>query len=565
VVSGLETTFETLAQSDDETRISLLLVAIDSPHWELQQSALRTLLLRRNPRAEAAVLSRWRQFSNFCRSLIADRGDWIAAAVREAIARGEPLRFACACEAASATRDYDLIAPLATVSQDSDQLRAEQAAATVLELAERLYDELSSPRNYRVRRDPQLQRAHALVHLEKSLATFPEHGRIELVEAFLLLANRDNAALKRTLQATGDRSFATLARLLCQSSRPGVVRLLLAYLDDPHAPLAALQAAAQRQDVYFLRQLFRRIASDPAASRNNLKRIDSIAWMREGLSLVDSLSEAEQAGVLHLAVSSGIPREQAYHVTQYMLQHGKPAARAAAAAALAEFRGPEADALALSLLGDAEPQVRANVIRQLRDRGSPGAFQHLLKLVDSSYATEREAARACLDEYHFDRFLTAFDSLSVAVRYSTGALVRKVDPQTLPRLRDELRSPSRSRRKRGLEIAIAVDAVAELHDAIAAILHDEDQYLRLDAVRVLATSDSPRCAKALRQALLDTSPLVQAAAQRALRRESAPSAETVPMSILHTTLNLAELARSSSAAQSSSAASKSSPATSKVI
>jgi hypothetical protein len=59
--------------------------------------------------------------------------------------------------------------------------------------------------------------------------------------------------------------------------------------------------------------------------------------------------------------------------------------------------------------------------------------------------------------------------------------------------------------------------VGQLQESIKALLKDDDQYLRIDAIRTLATVDSPLTRQALRDALLDSQPLVQQAAEAALR------------------------------------------------
>ena len=57
-----------------------------------------------------------------------------------------------------------------------------------------------------------------------------------------------------------------------------------------------------------------------------------------------------------------------------------------------------------------------------------------------------------------------------------------------------------------------------MQDAIKPLLKDDDQYLRIDAIRTLATIDNERTRQILRDALLDSQPLVQQAAEAALQQ-----------------------------------------------
>jgi hypothetical protein len=139
-----------------------------------------------------------------------------------------------------------LIPVLVDAATDRSNYHAVMAADAVLQLAELLSEELATKRDYRLRRDPHLQRHSVLPSLERAATHVRDHNRVELLEAFVLLADRENAVLKRLLQSPSDRGFPSLLELFQSSSRPGAHRLLLSYLDDPHAPLAALQAIGRR-------------------------------------------------------------------------------------------------------------------------------------------------------------------------------------------------------------------------------------------------------------------------------------------------------------------------------
>jgi HEAT repeat protein len=101
-------------------------------------------------------------------------------------------------------------------------------------------------------------------------------------------------------------------------------------------------------------------------------------------------------------------------------------------------------------------------------------------------------------------------------------LVKRIDPQALSKLSDELRSPERQRRRRGLQLVAAMQAIPELHTDISLLLHDEDEFLRADAIRAVAECDIPESRAALRPLLTDSSALVRQAAEEALAQLSKP-------------------------------------------
>jgi len=539
MAGGLQTTLKVLGETANEAAVAVLLAALDARDHSIQEAALRTLVLRRSLAGELEVLRRWDQLSDRWKSIIVQKAGWLTPAIRKTVLATDSQLYRNACDAAVATREFDLIPQLVAAAQDITNPFGQRAAAAVLELAELLHEEIHSPRDYRIRRDPRLQRAHVLPSLEFAAETYVDHGRTELMEAFLLLAGRDNAVLKHILQSPAERAHAPLVAVLGECSRPAIVRLLLTYLDDPHAPLAALQVIAARTDISFLRQLFRKVGSEPTVVvRNNLKRIESAPCLRGILTVLNALGDAEQAGVVQFAALSGISRKQALDIVAYVLGQEPLAGRRAAAVALAQFTGRQADQLALKTLSDRDPQVRAAILGQLRPRDLPGATARLLEYLDSPHEVEREAARKGLEEYTFSRYLVAFDGLSDAARSTTGKLVKAVDPQSMELLRAELQAASRSRRKRALEICAAMDAVEVLQTALIGLLADDDQYFKIDVIRTLEGHDLPAIRTALRQALMDHHPLVQQAAEQALMLIARGKTEPVSSALTTTTVSL---------------------------
>lgn len=516
-MTALATTFRLLAKSNNESAAAVLISALDSSQRDVRDDALGAILERKSQTAELVLLCRWAELSERWKQQIADRPGWLSRAIRAAVVNGEPALFEIGCSAAVFTRDYDAVPHLVTAAIDPNHGSTEVAAMATLELAEQLAEELAAPRDYRSRRDPQLLRVQIIQALEHAIERSGCRHAKTLCEALLLLAHRDNATLIRAMNSLTDPAHQQLMDILLTSTRPAIEALLLSYLDHPHAPHAAIEIIARRADLGFIRRLTRKLAAGPTPLElTNLRRMIFIPWLRENVSLLDGLRENEQPGAVHLAVESSLPREQALDVLAYLTRHGKLGARRLAAHALARFSDPVAAKLTVQLMSDDDSHVRAAVARQLRNRNIPGAIQRLTELLDSPHPEEREAAVSSLNEFTFDHFAANFDQLSSESRLSSGALVRRVDSLAMERLRDELAAPARGRKIRALELAAALDAVVELQSQIAALLGDEDQYLRIEAIKALATYDCRATRDALRESLLDAQPLVREAAESAL-------------------------------------------------
>ena len=521
---GLKTTLELLATSENEAAVQVLLPGLDSPIERIRDDALGAILARRSAAGQREVVRRLHELDERRKAIIRERGVSMTQALRESVLSTDRQTCRNACDAALWFHEYDLIPTLLGALGDHDNPDATALGATLIELTEGLYAELAGEGDNRSGRDPELTREHAISALESSIERFHGHLRREVIEAFLILVHPDNAVLRQILDDPFHTAFATTVNVLAKSDHVGVLRLLLACLDDPNAPNVVFSVIGNRSDATFVRSLLRKIGREPSeAMARNLKRVGTIGWLDHCEAMLDGLDDAQQHAAVRFVMAAGVPRFHAQEVIEHVLIHGKPGGRRAASEALAEFHGAQANARALAALGDNDPQVQANVIAQLRRRGIPGALARLVELADSPHAVVRQAVRQSLEEFTFERYVGVFDTLDEQSQRTTGMLAKKIDPHAMAFLRQELGSKMRMRRLRALRIVRAIDAIDAIEPLVIAALEDEDHLVRLEAVNALAGSDSRATTEALRQALGDRSQTVADAARRFLdhREESA--------------------------------------------
>ncbi len=521
VSEGLATTLAVLQKVENEAAVRVLVPALDSPNQAIRDGALKALLLRRSRAGHREVLRRLPRMSQRSRAVVREHRGRLSGALRDAVLGSDPQACLTACETAAWLGEYDLIPTLLNALDDRGGAPLAALARTVLELADGLRDELAAPRNSRARRDPQFVRKHVLPSLAEAAARYPNHRRPEVLEAFLLLNGGEHAALKKIL---GDRhhvAFSPIHDLLAQSPLDGILALLLSFLDDPHVPPAVLGVIARRSDPKFVQCLLEKLSRKPSqAATRNLRKLQSIAWLHEGLTLLGRLDGTAQRGAVRLVMCCGIPRLQAFTTIEPLLLHGKPEGRRAAVEALAEFRGADANALAVRALDDPDPSVQASVVRQLRRRSIPGVLPRLVALMDSPHAQVRKAARESLAEFTVRRFLAAYDLLDEDVRASTALLVKKADPHTAAVLREELQSRVRSRRLRALSVSRTMDVVDELEDQITRLMDDADHLVRSEAAAALAKCGSAASREALDRARYDSSERVREVAAGGLHERA---------------------------------------------
>lgn len=515
VSDGLQKTLEFLTTARDEWAGPLLAAALDSPSEAIRDGALRTMLRRRSGSGQREILRRLHILGPRARRVLEEEQGSLALALRDAVLGPDLQTFVNACHEILRNHEFPSIGTLITALEDPAHPNPELAARTLAALCEQLYDELH--RNHRALANPELLRIRSLESLEASVRRFGLHRRREVVESYLRLADRETAGLLEILGDPHNGAYLAVCDVLSRNQHPGILRLVVSFLDAPLPPSGALVILGRRADPEFLRTLLNQVAQHEwTPFERNVRRIEAFAWVYCDQGVLGTLSDAAQLAALRMVLASRMKRQQAFRLVAYLLCHGQLEARRAAARALADFAGAEANALAIEALGDVDAEVQSILIAQLRSRGVPGALQQLIDRLNSPHALVRAAARESLSEFSFDRYLSLYDSLTPETRVSTGDLVRRVDDEAAPRLREELRSPVRARRLRALAAAESLGLLAEVESAVVALLADSDGFTRAEAARRLARVDTPSARAALEVASVDATPMVKEAALQAL-------------------------------------------------
>lgn len=513
VQAGLPTTFALLATTTNEAAIPVLVAALASPDRAVQHAALRAIMQRQHPLALREVLRRLHTADEGWREALSLWPSRASGIIREALLDPDPQLAINACQACLWSRDFDML-PVLAAALDSDS--APHAAAALLELADELHEGLCAPEDFRQQRLLEQARHHAIGPLQDAARRYSRHRRAEAVEALLLVADRNDPALRAMLYEPGDPAHSICIDLLARGQRAGVVRLLVSFLEDPRPPLAVMQVLAQRGDRPFLEILLRKACHELSpTAQGNLQRLEQPAWLRGVTEALPTLETELQLAAVRLA-GYGARRSIGLPLLTALARQGTAAARCAAIEALAAYSGEQVDALICQATTDPDPHVQAAACRQLRPRNIPQARERLIALADSPAAEVRAAVREQLSEFTAAGMLATWDNLDAAARAAVARLVLKLDPQTLVVLREELRSPARKRRLRGVEVASTLGLSIELEDELLDLLADEDPHIRAAAAQALGTSTSLTAQAALREAERDSHPAVRRAVAAAL-------------------------------------------------
>ncbi|MEN6493749.1 MAG: HEAT repeat domain-containing protein [Thermoguttaceae bacterium] len=515
--AGLQATFQFLMRTENEASVDILLAALNCPSETSRDFALRTLLGRRSVRGHEEIFRRLPTLDERSRAIISERPDRLAGVVSNALTTKDEATFQRACEVSLAFKLYDVLPTLLGAVAREDQPGRALAADTALQLTDLFYQELSAPESKD--KDLDTLRRRMTAALEEGLLHYSQHGFKQIVEAFLLVTKQQNPTLRRILQQPGESSRQALIEVLSTSQRGGVIRILLSFLEDPQMPQAAREVIANRCDVKFVENLFQQV--EPWLSRTvaeSLARFNDIAWATPKHPLWAQLDDAAQRPAVRVIMASAIKRDKRLKVLGYLLEQGKPEGQRAAAAALAEFKAPEATVLVVKNLNNEDPIVRANLLKQLRWRNVPGAMSLLIRMVDSPHEKVREALRETLPEFTIRQYLINFETMPEELRSTAGHIVRKIDPEAEEVLTGEMKSLSRVRRRWAVLATREMGLIHELEKSVIELLSDEDHMVRIAAADTLAECDTLPSWEALRDAMLDRSVAVQETAEKSLER-----------------------------------------------
>ena len=514
----LQRTIDALAKSRNEAATPTLVAALDAGAPEIFDGAIRALCARRSKAGHLAVLQRWELLTP-SQKLIVEKGRCrMGAALREALLDGDDRLFAAAHEFVEASGDYDLVPTLVMVAERTCGERADAAVQLTLSLVDQLCRWLAADREPVLGRDPETIRFCVLESLERSVERYRQHRRPELLEAFVVLAGPDSAALRAILNSPHHPCYQSVVQSLTTSVSPNMLELLTTFMAFKDAPQAICNVVGKRTDQPFINAILAMpIDSKNVMLRRNLARTKSLACCEANPAILAHLSGDQQASAMRLLALSGASGDRTLSLIDFLLRHGPTVARLMACEALRPLTGASANQLALLALQDGHDAVQAAAARQLRERSIPGAMNKLLELIDSPHEVVRRAARDSLWEFTYDNFTARFDLLDLDARRTMGERVARVDPESPTRLTADMSNPARRLRLRAIEMSAAMGLLPKVADALIERLADEDHVVRAAVADALQHCTAEDVRNSLLNALKDRSAAVQMAARNSLR------------------------------------------------
>ena len=540
---ALATTFDLLTNSRNPFAETVLIHALEVPEEKVQAAAVSALLGRRSVRGCVEIVRRLHDFSANIRGQLSGQVVPLSRVWRDCLVSTNDVLRDNALELIQVTCDYTAIGVLVELLDRVEPAGQKGIGETISVLADRLFEQLhaghgsGNVRNHTpgapiaMLRDGQRIRHLMLEQLEKAVGTFSLHHRSEVVEALLILGGAGSSHVRRLIFDDNDAVRLAAIDILRTSERPGLLATIADSLGQNYPHPAVMSVIAHRSDATLARYL---LSNWPRTltpfQQKNLRDITHAAWLEPDALSANELPEELQGTLVSFVVASGLDDEKKLGILEWLVKFGSPEGRLAATDVLSELESEKVQEVVLDSLSAPEPEVQAWATLQLRHWSIPNAMELLVKRLDSPIAEVRTAARAELGDFNLGRVLELFDHLDPRIYDSVSMLLRKIDPEVIPKLKQELLHSIGRRRMRAARAALALNMHTEVEDALQLMAGDADSLVRRTAAESLGAIPTLGAKAVLTLLARDPSPRVREVAVAALNRRAARQSQAAIVS-----------------------------------
>lgn len=528
----LTKTFDLLAKTSNVHAPDLLIAALDVGSSHVQSLSLGALIRSGSSRGLTEVIRRLEALPLPLREVLRREPKRLEHCLRQCLLHGDErlqrnsLTLVLECDAYAHLPV--LLSQLEAPQCPVHDLIAQTLASLVERIYERCRGSQSDPGSLRYAETRQV----ALGTLCESCMRFAfvtHHA--EIVEYTLALGHADNPMMRRVVVESPEACRKLIAKVMLESTHPGVMQLVCDYLSKSFPPVMAIEAFCSRSDPQFIQHLLRWFPSKLLpAQQKMLRQIHEIAWLDPEHHLMASVPDGLHAALARLIQALGLPPGHKEALRTWLVRHGSRAGRDAASSVFNQMNKETVQEIVFNGLDSEDADIQAWATTQLRAQGIPNALQMLVQRLDSGFEEVRFAARQELSGFDLDRLLHLYPHLDPDVCARAGRLLLKVDPEAVAKLRRELASPIRRKRIRAARAIEAMQMQQHVWNDLVLMLHDDDSLVRRTALEILATVPTAETVEAILELLEDPSPRVAETAAAALMkiRQCLPEAESIP-------------------------------------
>jgi len=519
----LSKTFHVLSASASKHAHQLMMHALKQSDERVQTRALETMLNRGYTGDIVEIIRIYPDLKKNQHSVIARHGNDMSNPLRQSLLHGNDELVANSLSMIRNLEIYAVFPTLLEMTTRIDHGHREEIFETIRTLINRLYDHCQSGKgkhsaNTYLRNAPEIKH-EVLTHLDRIMANYENIQKpSDIIEAILILGDVDSFACKKVLMQASRECRDLAGQLLMTSAHPGVMQLVLDSLAKNYPHAKAFAAIRERNDLEFICYLLEWFpAKLTHLQSKNLKQIDDICWLDPYSDMLKLIPPNLQSNLVRFLLSTGLPYNSKLSIQEWLARNGSAQGRQAASEVFSDIKSSAVQHIVLDALHNEDPEVEAWATGELRARGIPAAFSLLVERLDSPQPEVASAARKQLEGFNLQRMLGIIEYLSPRICHRVGELIKKIEPDSVKKLKRELMKPIQKRRIQALRAARALNWHLEILDQINILIHDEDSLIRRICAEIMAGVDHPTCQEALEHLLLDESPRVREAARKSLQ------------------------------------------------
>lgn len=511
---GLDRTIEILAASENFAACDLLVELVFHGDPERQVTALQIVVNKRHPESLFHLAAGYHLLSPDIQNRFIKLGARLSDAIRRTYLSADEQIYTNGCALIRALPDFDQ-APLLLGSLLKESSRKRDAEKILLNLVNEMVVQLDTSPEERINYDIEGARQRMLATLRDGMRRYTLHHSDVVPESFLLLADEQAPEVSRILRESTDLCHRAMVTALRRRTHPRVFRWIYALLNTRHPPPVVLAIVGERDDPAFINYLLENIGQlvEPLVL-NAVRRVTEIRWLRPDHRAWTTFTPEQQTAAVIFATHSGIPLTRKLELIAFILDEGTPVARQAAACALSQIPGADANQMIRACMDDDDPEVQLAATQQLRERGIANALGLLLRQLDHDDGRIRDAARRALSDYTLERYLGSFDSLDEGTKRALGSAILKIDTQARQTILGQLHSRQRRFVMRMSRILRTLGLTDDYLAEMLKLLADNDHLVRREIIESLSHSHQPDLVDRLVGMTAD--PLLQVGATEAI-------------------------------------------------
>lgn len=522
-------TFGVLSSSASPEAMNLLIAALESSLESISLAAAGALLDRDGTQGQREILTRFPQLLPAVQQSLQARAERFDAQLRQLLVQGSSEQRKEGIEAVRRLHAVDQIPQLIQLLCRNDLPDLDSVAACLADLVNLVEEEVRQTSVTDASRNIVMSRRdRALAHLDQAISQRYESLVVKdpVIEGVLILGPATHNTVKKVLWQAAADCRERAGRMLMTSTHPKVMRQVLETLRQSYPHPKAFEAVATRTDIEFLCELISAAyAKSSGTLEKNLKQIEHLAWLEGPNPPFDLIPQALQPALLSLVYCTKVAPEFKSLTQDWLLRHGGPAGRMAAADKAALVDEDVIQDVLVESLDAADENVQAWAVTQLREHAVPATFGLLLERLESPSPEVRDAVRAELSDFNLERVLGLLDELDQSAALRVGELLRKIDETALRKLQHDLQHAVRPKRIRAAMSVVKLGYQQDLLQPLLDLAADQDFLIRRTMAELLGTVLEPEVLPVLERLSQDLHPRVRDAALRAVTHWHQQSAE----------------------------------------